>query len=770
MINKLNYLYGLLILGIISCDSVKEKEKEIASPEGNAKYVNTFIGTGGHGHTFPGATVPYGMVQLSPDTRTDGWDSCGGYHYTDNSIIGFTHTHLSGTGIADYGDILFMPFSGEVQLDRGTPDNPDSGFRSRFSHDQEYSQPGYYKVHLLDDKITAELTATERAGFHRYTFKPGEDQKLMIDLTHVLQEKHNKNEINEFKILSDTEISGYKLTKGWAKKQHIYFYAKFNKPFVGSLYDADSLAEGDSLKTTLSKAVLQFSSNEEPLLAVVGISSVDYNGAKQNATKEISHWDFDKIREQAYDQWNDQLKTIAIEGTTDEEKSIFYTALYHTSISPNIFNDVDGRYRKINMDIDTLPTGENTYTVFSLWDTFRAFHPLLTITNPDLDAEFINTLLKKYEEGGILPKWELAANYTGTMIGYHAIPVIVDAYFKGIRNFDVDKAYKAMIATSKFDRDNIEANNEKILEKLMPMAKKYNEELGYIPADLEIESVAKALEYAYNDWCIAQLAKDLGKDDDYEYYMERAKRYEKYFDKQSGFMRGKLADGSWRTPFDPKASSHRKDDYCEGNAWQWTWFVPHDVDGLVNLMGGRDRFTAKLDTLFSTDSNITGDQTSNDISGLIGQYAHGNEPGHHITHLYNYVGQPWKTQKLVDSVLTTLYFNNPNGLAGNEDCGQMSAWYILNAIGIYPVCPGSSVYSIGRPIFGEVNIALKNGNVFTVKTKNNSKQNKYIQGITWKNMPLNQPFIDHKEIMAGGVLEVQLGAKPNKSFGIQGHE
>ncbi len=749
---------------IFGCRQSIKSFDEIEHTE-NADFVNTFIGTGGHGHTFPGATTPYGMVQLSPDTRTVGWDACGGYHYSDSSIIGFSHTHLSGTGIADYGDVLFMPFSGVTQLTSGNAKDPDSGFRSRFSHHEESSQPGYYQVQLLDDQINAELTTTSRAGFHRYSYKNDSDKKLMIDLTHVLQERHNENVVNEFSVISDTELIGYKMTSGWAKKQHIYFHALFNQPFDVEFYN-DTLLHGDdkSIKASRAKAVLTFK-GEGSVLVKVGISVVDNEGARKNIEAEIPHWDFDKVKSEAFEKWSNQLSNIKIEGATEDQKTIFYTALYHTSISPNIFNDIDGKYRKMDMKIGQLPKGENMFTVFSLWDTFRAFHPLLTITNPDFDNELVKTLLRKYEEGGVLPKWELAANYTGTMIGYHAIPVIVDAYFKGIQDFDVEKAYQAMIHASNYNPEGIIAHDDRILDKLMAQAKKYNQQQEFIPADKDIEVVAKALEYAYDDWCIAQMAKDLGKEKDYDTYMNRSKRYSQYFDQETRFMRGKLSDGSWRTPFDPKASTHRKDDYCEGNAWQWIWFVPHDVEGLVDLIGGRKAFSDKLDTFFTMDSEITGNEISNDISGLIGQYAHGNEPGHHITHLYNYVGEPWKTQALVDTVLQTLYFNDPNGLAGNEDCGQMSAWYILNALGFYQVCPGSTEYTIGRPLFDKVRIDLSEDREFVIETLNNSTKNKYVQSVVLNGKELTGPMFDHSAIVDGGTLTIEMGPLPNRNFG-----
>tara|TARA_B100000809_G_scaffold54191_1_gene49766 strand:- start:9977 stop:12265 length:2289 start_codon:yes stop_codon:yes gene_type:complete len=728
----------------------------------NTTYVNPFIGTGGHGHTFPGALVPNGMVQLSPDTRTDGWDACGGYHYTDNSIRGFSHTHLSGTGIGDLGDFLFMPFTGEAKLQPGTPEDPDSGYRSRFSHEQETAIPGYYAVDLLDDTIHAELTASKRVGFHRYTFSEDTEGGIIIDLDHNI---HNRNVVDsEIKIISDTEISGYKHIKGWAQNRHIYFYAKFKKPFTFKLYEgAKEQINTINLKGKKLLAVLKFQKNtSEPLLAKVGLSSVNYDGAKQNLEQEVSHWNFEKVKKEAHNLWVSELDKIEVAGGSTDQKTIFYTGLYHTAMSPYVFNDVDGKYRGMDQKIHT--SEKPVYTVFSLWDTFRAFHPLMNIIAPDKNNEFVNSLLTKYKHGGGLPKWELNANYTGTMIGYHAVPVIVDAYFKGIRDFDVEKAYEAIVHASIYDTIGIQSPSERIKGKLSPMAKKYNEELGYIPADLENESVSKALEYAYNDWCIAQMAKDLGKQDDYQRFMERSKRYQKYFDKETGFMRGLQQDGSFRTPFDPKYSEHRKDDYVEGNAWQWLWFVPHDVDGLVDLMGGKKGFITKLDELFSTSSEIKGEGSSADISGLIGQYAHGNEPSHHITHLYNFVGESYKTQKLTDSIMTSLYFNNPNGLSGNEDCGQMSAWYVLNAMGFYSFNPGEPIYSIGRPIFDKTVIDIPNGKQFTILAKNNSPKNVYIQSLVLNGEPMQKPFFSHDDLLQGGELKFEMGPFENKEL------
>lgn len=749
------FQFGVLLM-LFACSGRTEK----LAQHDNVNYVNPFIGTGGHGHTFPGATVPYGMVQLSPDTRTLGWDACGGYHYSDSSIIGFSHTHLSGTGISDLGDFLFMPFSGQAKVVPGTPENPDEGYRSRFRHETEKASPGYYSVLLDDDNIQTELTATVRAGFHRYTFNQDNEKGIIIDLSHTIYPDHNPS--HEFQVISDTEIAGYKGSGGWAKEQHTWFHAKFSKPFQCVFYDDGQIvSDTKSVKSKKLLAVLTFNTkNDKEILAKVGISHVDYEGAKKNLEAEIKDWKFDATKEAARELWAKELNQIQVTGGSEDEKTIFYTSLYHTSISPNTFSDVDGRYRGMDQQIHQA-NGKTIYTVFSLWDTFRATHPLKTILDPKRDNEFIETLLTKYDQGGTLPMWELVGNYTGCMIGYHSVPVIVDAYFKGIRNFDVQKAYQAMVETAAFDTTGILFPSKEVQNKLMPKGKLYNEMLGYIPCDLDIKSVSKALEYAYNDWCIAQMAKELGKTEDYARFMERSKRYVKYYDESTGFMRGKNQDGSWREPFDPRNSQHKGADYTEGNAFQWSWFVPHDVEGLIDLVGGKEKFAEKLDTLFTTSSELTGTDISGDITGLIGQYAHGNEPSHHITHLYNFAGQSWKTQKLTNQIMRELYFNNPNGLAGNEDCGQMSAWYVLNAMGFYSFCPGKPVYSIGRPVFENVEINLPSGKKFTITAKNNTPENGYLQLLKLNGIALEKPFFSHEDILMGGVLEFEMGAVPN---------
>jgi predicted alpha-1,2-mannosidase len=726
-----------------------------------SQYVNVFIGTGGHGHTFPGATLPYGMVQLSPDTRMSGWDACSGYHYSDSTIIGFSHTHLSGTGIGDYGDILVMPMTEPVRITRGEEADPSSGYRSGFARKNEIASPGYYSVILDKNKIKAELTATARTGFHRYTYPEPSDKKMIIDLNHTLQ--MNPNIVNEIKVLSNTEIQGLKVTRGWARNQYVYFYAKVSAPFTHTMVVNDSLAGNISeVRGRNVKLLLDFDAvKDKEILLKVGISAVDYDGAKRNLVTENPGWDFDKICEQAREQWNKALSGIQVEGGDGDQKVIFYSALYHTLICPNIFSDVDGRYRGIDQIIHNSGCSAQ-YTVFSLWDTFRAAHPLLTIIHPSRDAEMIESLLRDYENGGILPMWELAGNYTGTMIGYHSVPVIVDAYRKGIRDFNIEEAYKAMLRSSHYDRNGIKASSGSILNSLMPGGILYNDSLGFIPSDKENNSVAKALEYAYDDWCISQMAKELGKEDDYTLYSERAQRYRQYYDPSTGFMRGRLLSGAWRTPFNPKYSDHSSDDYVEGTAWQWTWFVPQDIPGLIGLTGGKDRFIQKLDSLFTTSSELEGTNVSPDISGMIGQYAHGNEPSHHIIYLYNYAGQPFRTQELADTILRTLYFNDPGGLSGNEDCGQMSAWFVLNAMGFYSVTPGDPVYSIGRPLFDKVTVSLQNGKKFRIIAEDNSTANKYVQQIFLDGVKTDKPFFSHENILKGSTLVLQMGPEPSK--------
>ena len=727
--------------------------------EDYSAHVNPFIGTGGHGHTFPGAVVPHGMIQPSPDTRIDGWDACSGYYYNDSTINGFSHTHVSGTGCCDYGDVLLMPTVGKQTYQTTDSQSQQLPYASAFSHENESAEPGYYSVFLDRYQVKAELSASKRGAIHRYTFPASKESGFIIDLDYSLQRQTNSE--MEIKVLSDTEICGHKKTTYWAFDQYINFYAKFSKPFTYTLIN-DSVTMDNGKRLPICKALLQFETKkDEQVLVKVGVSAVDVKGAQNNVLSEIADWDFDKVRQHARNEWNRYLSKIDVTTTNQEDKTIFYSALYHTGISPNLFTDADGRYLGMDLKVHQGDVKQPIYTTFSLWDTFRALHPLMTIIDPDLNTQFIQSLLKKHQEGGIFPMWDLASNYTGTMIGYHAVPVIVDAYTKGYRDFDIQEAYKACLRTAEYDTTGIKCP-ALVLPHLMPKAKYYKNSIGYIPCDRENESVAKALEYAYNDWCISVFAESMTDFDNKDKYARFAKAYEFYFDKETRFMRGLNSKGEWRTPFNPRASTHRNDDYCEGTAWQWTWFVPHDVEGLVNLMGGENAFASKLDSLFTADSSLEGETTSSDISGLIGQYAHGNEPSHHVTHLYNYVNRPWRTQELVDSVSQSQYANRPDGLAGNEDCGQMSAWYILNSMGFYQVCPGKPVYSIGRPVFDQAVVNLTNGKKFTVMVKNNSKKNKYIESMLLNGQTLHTPFFSHQDIVDGGTLEITMSDKPNK--------
>ena len=751
MKNKLCMLLLASGIGLFSC-----AEKNL--PKEYTDSVNVFIGTGGHGHTFPGATLPHGMVQLSPDTRLLGWDACSGYYYDDTSIMGFSHTHLSGTGIGDYGDILFMPVVGEKPLIAGTAENPDEGYRSRFSHEQESARPGYYQVLLQDDSINVELTATLRAGLHRYTYPKASDARLIVDMEPTIH--GHQHPVTQIRVVNDSTIAGMKYTVGWAKRHYVYFYAVFSSPFDYKLYSGTEYqSDSTSVTVNTAKAVISFRNlpADGRVLAKVGISSVDEEGARLNVEAEIPNWDFEGVMQQANTAWNEALGKIDIETSDNDSRTVFYTSLYHAFIQPSLASDVDGRYRTMGHEIKQDASYTN-YTVFSLWDTFRAAHPLYTIVTPEQNQAFIRSLLRKYDEGGILPKWELASNETGTMIGYHAVSVIADAMMKKQCDFDVKKALEACIRSSVYDTTGVTPMMDRqILNgKLMPVSIKYKNELGYIPCDKVGGSVSQGLEFAYNDWLIAQMMKEHNRKDLYDKYMELSRNYRNYFDPETKLMRGRLSDGSWITPFDP-ASVQRPSNYVEGNAWQWAWFVPQDVEGLMELVGGQKSFEAHLDTLFTTSSELTGDpNAAADVTGMIGQYAHGNEPSHHIPYLYNYAGAPRKTQALVDHILRTLYHNDPNGLSGNEDVGQMSAWYALSAMGFYSFCPGRPVYEIGCPMFDKVTIHLSDGKDFVIQAKNNSEENKYIRSMKLNGEELAEPRFSHFDLMKGGELILEM--------------
>jgi predicted alpha-1,2-mannosidase len=711
------YSFFLLLFLISSCDLksdilVGKKDTSLIS------YVNPFIGTGGHGHTYPGATMPFGMMQLSPDTRLDGWDGCSGYHYSDTEIYGFSHTHLSGTGVSDYGDILLMPTNKQV-FNNGA--DGKEGYKSKFSHAKEIAEPGFYKVHLDDTNIDVELTVSKRSGIHKYQFPTPENQFVILDLLH-------RDKVLDAKIMkvSDTEIVGYRFSEAWASDQRLYFAIKTSHSFRDVLQAATKKGMPGAQKIALNFR----NPKNEALTIKIGISAVDIAGAKKNLEGEIGNQTFDQVKITAQDYWEKKLEKIVLEDSNEENKTNFYTSLYHVSIAPNLYQDIDGRYRGMDLKIhETIDF--DYYTVFSLWDTYRAAHPLYTIIAQEKTNDFINTFLAKYEEGGILPIWDVSANYTGCMIGYHAVPVIADAYLKGIRSYDAEKAFEAMKHSATRDKLGLDSYKN----------------FGFIPVEKESESVSKTLEYAYDDWTIAQMAKDLGKENDYKTYLERAQYYKNVFDPSSQFMRGRFRN-TWFAPFDPYEVNFN---YTEANAWQYSFYVPQDISGLIKLVGGKKELEQNLDNLFAAKDKTSGSHQV-DITGLIGQYAHGNEPSHHMAYLYNFVNKPYKTQEKVRQILTELYSNAPDGISGNEDCGQMSAWYIFSSLGFYPVTPGSNQYIIGSPLFEKATINLESGKTFTVEAEHLSEENKYIKSAKLNGDIYPYSYIKHQDIINGGTL------------------
>ncbi|MBT8266532.1 MAG: GH92 family glycosyl hydrolase [Bacteroidia bacterium] len=715
----------LIIISVSGCLSSTDKTPAQKDQQ-LISYVNPFIGTGGHGHTYPGATMPFGMMQLSPDTRLDGWDGCSGYHYSDDYIYGFSHTHLSGTGVSDYGDILLMP-TNEIVFNNGS--DGKKGYRDHFSHDNEIAEPGFYKVHLDSTNIDVELTVSKRSGMHKYQFPSAENQVVILDLIHrdkVLDAKIEK--------ISDTEIQGYRFSDAWATDQRLFFYFKTSHPFTDMLQSPPKYGMPGGRKTALTF----INPNNEPVYIKIGISAVDVAGAKKNLEAEIADKSFEQVKKEAQDLWEKQLEKIIIESDNLDYKTNFYTALYHTMLAPNLYQDVDGKYRGMDLNIHQT-TAFDYYTVFSLWDTYRAAHPLYTIIEQERTNDFIKTFISKYQEGGIMPIWDLSANYTGCMIGYHAVPVIADAYLKGIKNYDVEKAFEAMKHSASQNKLGLESY------------KKY----GFIPVEEESESVSKTLEYAYDDWTIAQMAKSLGKSDDYKYYLQRAQNYKNVFDPETQFMRGRFRN-TWFSPFDPYEVNFN---YTEANAWQYSYYVPQDVSGFMNLLGGKKQLIAHLDKLFTAEAETSGRDQA-DITGLIGQYAHGNEPSHHMAYLYNYAGRPDKTMEKVHKILTELYQNAPDGISGNEDCGQMSAWYVFSSLGFYPVTPGSNDYIIGTPLFKKATINLESGKQFTINAHNLSSTHIYIESARLNNSKLESTFITHEDIMNGGVLDFYMTDNP----------
>ncbi|HEX5001028.1 MAG TPA: GH92 family glycosyl hydrolase [Bacteroidia bacterium] len=713
--------------GQIAIQFVKERERSINS------YVDPFVGTDGFGHTYPGASMPFGMVQLSPDTRTSGWENCSGYHTSNPTILGFSHTHLSGTGAADYGDILFMP-NGSLQLEPGDESNPQGGYRSAFKHESEQAIPGYYKVFLDDYGIQAELTASTRAAMHRYKYNRNDSNYVILDLKHGISDVPVSCSI---KIEGPDAVSGYRRSSGWAKDHIVFFYAEFSSPFSSGGVRIDSsasdLKEGQG---RFAKAWFRFD-GEKIIQLRIGISTVSVENAKLNLQTEIPDWDFQKVRYKAAVAWEKELSRIIITGDDEDAKSVFYTALYHCMLSPNIMSDVNGQYRGMDGKIHTMEKG-NMYTVFSLWDTFRALHPLFTIIDPDRAQDFVRALLQKSKENGLLPVWELASNETGCMIGYHSVPVIADAFAKGLRDFDTTYALEAMQKSAMQDQ----------------LGLKYYKERGYVPGDLENESVSRTLEYAYDDWCIAAMGAGMGNEKVYSTFSKRANNYQNVYDRSTGFMRGKK-NGNWTEPFDPFEVSGM---YTEANAWQYTFFAPHDIPGLMHLMGGPAAFAVRLDSLFSTSQHISG-RSQPDISGMIGQYAHGNEPSHNMAYLYMFTPERYKTAEIVRKLMNKMYSINRDGLSGNEDCGQMSAWYVLSAIGLYPVCPGTDYYIYGSPLFSKVEIHPGNGKTCTITAESNSGKNIYPAEVLL-NGKTTHSYVRNSTLLDGGNLTFKMSSKP----------
>lgn len=694
-----------------------------------SSFVNPFIGTGGHGHTFPGAVLPFGMVQLSPDTRVDGsWDGCSGYHYSDSYIYGFSHTHLSGTGCSDWGDILVMPTVGEPSMDNKV-------YGSKFNHAAEKASPGYYEVLLADDNIKAQLSVTPRVGIHQYTFPKTSQANIIIDLLH-----RDKTLDCNIMMLDSVTLVGFRISEAWAKEQHVYFCIKFSKPFVSYQLSnkGQFIQRLGKFKVRPEGGAFRFDvSDGAPLLVKVAISGTSWEGAKLNLEAEALDWNFENYKNRAQEVWNRQLEKIQI-SANKEQSTIFYTSLYHCFIHPSLNMDVDKKYRGRDNKIHTA-NGFTNYSVFSLWDTYRALHPLFTIVEQTRTADFIQSFLHQYEEGGRLPVWELSSNETDCMIGFHSVSVMADAMIKGISGFNNEEAYRAAVAASNHNGYGIPAFNSK----------------GFLEIDDESESVSKSLEYAYDNWCIAQMAAKLSHTDDYFMYLKRAQSYKNLFDTTTGFMRPRK-NGNWLSPF---YASEINNHFTEGNSWQYSFYVPQDIEGLIQLHGGPKQFEKKLDLLFTTTEKTRGREQA-DVTGLIGQYAHGNEPSHHMAYLYNYVGKPQKTINIVNRIRTNFYKNSPDGLIGNEDCGQMSAWYIFSCLGFYPVCPGSPVYATGEPAFKTIKINLESGTTCTIES--NKSGNLALQGIKLNENAHLISALLHEELIEGKTISYVYKAGPSK--------
>jgi len=762
----------LVLAATVATSSLTPSSAMAASPAANeAAYsaVNPFIGTGGEGHTYPGATVPYGMVQLSPDTRIqsrkNGYGWAAGYRYDDSTIVGFSHTHFSGTGHSDLGDLLLMPTTGELKLERGDPDQPLSGYTSRFSHASETAQPGYYAVTLDDYKVRAELTASARVGMHRYSFPAGKPAHVVLDLRTSMYDYPGKILWSRLRVRADGTVTGFRETRGWAPGRQLYFAMRFSQPLSGhQLHDTEQDVAYRGFPPPGEKDPTQRAQIEgrqlvaafdvvpeagKPLLVKVAISPVSEEGAIANLDAEAPGWDFDGMRAAAKQQWSEALGAVEAQGSADE-RTRFYTTLYHTLLGPTLFMDSDGRYRGPDNAVHQAK-GWTNYSTFSLWDTYRALHPLATLVQPaQRTNDFVNSLLASRRESpyGVLPVWSFHGLETWCMIGYHAVPVIADAYMKGIRGYDTEEALQAMVASANYGPyDGIAQYRE----------------LGYVPIDEEGEAASKTLEYAYDDWTIAQVAKDMGKTEVASEFNKRAANWKHAFDPDTGFMRARKRDGSFREPFDPSASGYGTD-FTEGNAWQYSWYVPQDVAGLAAAHGGSDKLLQRLDDVFEAKVDPSIFAHMEDITGLIGWYAHGNEPSHHVAYLYAHAGQPWRTQARLKQIMDTQYAARPDGLAGNDDLGQMSAWYVFTALGFYPVTPGSNQYIIGRPFLPQATLNLPDGKRFSIVATGLDAAHTYVGSVSLNGKPLDRAYVTHQEIVAGGELRFTMQAEPNKSW------
>ena len=715
------------------------------------RYVDPFIGTGFHGHTFPGATRPFAMVQVSPDTHIMGWDASSGYHYDDREIYGFSHTHLSGTGIGDLGDVSLLPFSGADSI------KPVG----HLSKESEKATPGYYAVRLDNFGVNVELTSTERVGFHKYTYDNPKDRRVMLDLGHILQPNWGHKLVdNRYLFVNDSTVEGTFRTQGWAHFHSVSYRITFSEPietvyqYVGGKLRQDSLFLRINTAEDL-KFHYKFPEKAEPLYVKVAISMVDTEGAEKNLEEELPGWDFEKVCTQSAEAWNRALNVVEIQADSTVMTN-FYTALYHTMIAPFAYQDVDGRYVGMDKKVHTAASGYTNYSVFSMWDTFRALHPLMTIIRPDLAADWGKVLVQGYKEGGILPKWPLASSYTGCMVGYPAASILADLVCKDLADNNDLKTWGEAGARSSVYRDDLAEKFKGTRElDLITRHTYYKEKYGFVPADSIPESVSWGLEMAYEDWCISQIAKKAGLDSLAQAYAAKGEYYKRYLDPETKMMRPVMGDGSFRTPFNPRYSAHMRSDYTEGNAFQWSFFVPHDMDNFIATIGGKKELETRLDTLFTTSSQVDGEEASSDITGLIGQYAHGNEPSHHMAYLYNWTDAPWKGQERLDYIMHEFYTNNPDGIIGNEDCGQMSAWYVMSALGLYQVAPGIPVYTLGRPMVDHAIIKGKGG-TFEIQVKNNSPENKYTKRVLLNGKELDTPFISHKDVAGGGKLVFEM--------------